>query len=49
MWSLAAAHTCDRHAVVLFILGEKPSEGLAGARGQGDGGIEAITEQMWCW
>lgn len=49
LWGLAETHTCDRHSVVLFILGEEPSEGLTGAEGEGDGGIGVITEQMWCW
>lgn len=48
-WGLVVAYTCDRHAFVFFILGEKPSENQTGAEGEGDGGIAVITEQMWCW
>lgn len=43
------AHTCGGHAIVLFILGEEPSQNQIEAGGLSDGGIGLITKQMWWW
>lgn len=44
--SQVVAHTCDGRAMVLFILGEEPSQDQIEAGGPSDGGIGMITKQL---